>query len=138
MTLPSYDEATDLLKEYTKSESLIKHMLAVEAAMRAYARKFDEDEDLWGLTGLMHDFDYEIWPNPNQDHSEHPFPGIRILREKGYPESMLNAILGHAQYSGVPREKTPPSTALSMACWMVRASLIRFASGLSSRMTSLA
>lgn len=81
----------------------MKHMFAVEAAMRAYARKYGEDEELWGLTGLLHDFDYERWPNPNLDHTEHPFTGVKILREKGYPEAMVEAILGHAQYSGVPR-----------------------------------
>ena len=104
MTLPSYDDSTGLVKEYTKSESLIKHMLAVEAAMRAYARKYCEDEELWGQTGLLHDFDYEKWPNPNRDDTEHPYTGVKILREKGYPESMLDAIMGHAQYSDVPRE----------------------------------
>lgn len=97
------EKALALVKEYTQSESLIKHMLAVESAMRAYARKFGEDEDLWGITGLVHDFDYERWPNPNLDHTEHPFTGVKILRERGYPETMIEAILGHAQYSGVPR-----------------------------------
>lgn len=99
-------EALRLVREYTQSESLVKHMLAVEAAMRAYARKFSEDEELWGLTGLLHDFDYERWPNPNRDDTEHPFPGVAILRERGYPETMIEAILGHAQYSGVPRATT--------------------------------
>jgi putative nucleotidyltransferase with HDIG domain len=101
--MPTRDDAWNLVVEYTQSDSLRRHMLAVEAAMRAYARKFGEDEELWGITGLLHDFDYERWPNPNQDHTEHPFPGVAILRERGYPESMTEAILGHALYSGVPR-----------------------------------
>lgn len=91
--------AWELLCEWTKSESLRKHALAVEAAMRAYARKFGEDEELWGVTGLLHDLDYERHPTPE----EHPFKGVEFLRGAGYPESMLEAILGHADYSGVPR-----------------------------------
>lgn len=97
------EDAWKILNEYTKSESLIRHMLAVEAAMRAHARKFEQDEELWGATGLLHDFDYERWPNPNLDDTEHPFTGVKILRERGYPEEMLEAILGHAEYSGVAR-----------------------------------
>ncbi len=104
MALPSRAEALALVREFTQSEALVRHMLAVEAAMRAYARKLGEDEELWGLTGLLHDFDYERWPNPQLDATGHPFPGVAILRERGYPEPMLTAILGHAQYSGVPRE----------------------------------
>ncbi|HET9809410.1 MAG TPA: HD domain-containing protein, partial [Candidatus Limnocylindria bacterium] len=90
--------------EFTQSDSLRKHMLAVEASMRAYAAHFGEDPERWGLTGLMHDFDYERWPN--QEHSPttgHPAEGVRILREHGWPEDILEAILGHAQYSGVAR-----------------------------------
>jgi putative nucleotidyltransferase with HDIG domain len=93
------------MHEYTASDSLRKHMLSVEAAMRAYAVKFGEDEERWGLAGLLHDFDYEKYPN--EAHSatdEHPAEGVRVLRSKGYPEDILQAILGHAQYSGVPRE----------------------------------
>ena len=97
------DRAWELLNEYTKSESLIRHMLAVEAAMRAYARKLGEDEELWGITGLLHDFDYERWPNPDLDETGHPYTGVKILREQGYPEVMLEAIMGHATYSGVVR-----------------------------------
>ena len=104
MSAVNRDEAWELLHEYTKSASLIKHMLAIEAAMRAYGRKFGEDEELWGVTGLLHDFDYERWPNPNLDETEHPFTGVKILRERGYPEEMLEAILGHAEYSGVERK----------------------------------
>src|SRR6185503_19706705 len=102
--LPSRDVALALQHEYTQSDSLRKHMLAVEAAMRAYAEKFGEDVDRWGLAGLMHDFDYERWPN-NEHHpdAEHPAEGVRLLRERGYPEDVLQAILGHASYSGVAR-----------------------------------
>ena len=93
-------KAWDLMCEYTQSESLRKHMLAVEACMRAYARKFGEDENQWGVTGLLHDFDYEKYPTP----AEHPFVGNKILEEHGYPEDMRRAILSHADYSGVKRE----------------------------------
>jgi putative nucleotidyltransferase with HDIG domain len=104
-TLPSRAEALALMHEYTASESLRKHMLAVEAAMRAYAAHYGEDVDRWGLTGLMHDFDYERFPNAAHSATdEHPAEGVRILRAHGYPEDILQAILGHATYSGVPRE----------------------------------
>jgi putative nucleotidyltransferase with HDIG domain len=94
-----------LVHEYTSSDSLRKHMLSVEAAMRAYASKFGEDPERWGLTGLVHDFDYEKFPNPTHSATEeHPAEGVRILRSKGYPEDILQAILGHATYCGVPRE----------------------------------
>jgi putative nucleotidyltransferase with HDIG domain len=94
------NHAWELLCEYTQSESLRKHMLAVEACMRAYARKFNEDENKWGITGLLHDFDYEKYPTP----AEHPFVGNKILEERGYPEDVRRAILSHADYSGVKRE----------------------------------
>ena len=102
MTQPSLDrsQAWSLLCEYTQSESLRKHMLAVEVCMRAYARKFGEDENKWGITGLLHDFDYEKYPTP----AEHPFVGNKILEERGYPEDVRRAILSHADYSGVKRE----------------------------------
>jgi putative nucleotidyltransferase with HDIG domain len=99
-TLPSRDEAWRLLCQYTEKEGLRKHALAVEASMRHYARLYGEDEELWGLTGLLHDFDYEKWP----DEQNHPFRGVEILAAQGYPEVMRTAILGHAPYSGVPRE----------------------------------
>ena len=83
-----------LLHEYTTSDSLIKHMLAVEAAMRAYARKLDQDEPLWGRVGLLHDFDYERWPDP----PDHPLKGAAILAERGYPEEVIYAIKSHADY----------------------------------------
>jgi putative nucleotidyltransferase with HDIG domain len=102
--LPSRSDAHALMCEFTQSESLRKHMYAVEAAMRAYAARFGEDVDRWGLAGLMHDFDYERWPN-HDHHPEtgHPAEGVRHLRGLGYPEDVLEAILGHASYSGVPR-----------------------------------
>ena len=103
-SLPSRDDALAIVHEYTPSESLRKHMLAVEAAMRAYAEKFGEDVERWGLAGLLHDFDYERFPNATRSATEeHPSQGVRILREKGYPEDVLEAILGHATYTGVPR-----------------------------------
>jgi putative nucleotidyltransferase with HDIG domain len=92
------------MQEYTTSDSLRKHMLAVEGAVRAYAVRFGQDPDHWGLAGLLHDFDYERWPN--EEHSPetgHPAEGVRILRSRGVPEDILEAILGHATYSGVPR-----------------------------------
>ncbi|HEX3584465.1 MAG TPA: HD domain-containing protein [Candidatus Angelobacter sp.] len=100
------NRAWGLLCEYTQSESLRKHMLAVEACMRAYARKFGEDENKWGITGLLHDFDYEKYPTP----AEHPFVGNKILEERGYPEDMRRAILSHADYSGVKRESRMEKT----------------------------
>jgi putative nucleotidyltransferase with HDIG domain len=98
--------AWNLVCEYTPSESLRKHMLAVEACMRAYARKFGEDEEKWGITGLLHDFDYEKHPTPE----EHPFVGNKILEERGYSEEMRRAILSHADYSGVKRESKMEKT----------------------------
>jgi putative nucleotidyltransferase with HDIG domain len=103
--MPTRDHAWKLLCEYTQSESLRKHMLAVETCVRAYARKNKADEELWGIAALLHDFDYERWPNA--DHAadkEHPAEGARILRELGYPEESVRAILSHADYSGVPRQ----------------------------------
>src|SRR5882724_5571256 len=108
MTLPmTRDEAWQLFCEWTPSESLRRHVLAVEACMRAYARKFGEDEERWGLTGLLHDFDYEKYPTPQ----EHPFVGNKILEERGWPDDVRRAILSHAEYSGVARE-TPMEKAL--------------------------
>src|SRR6516164_10607289 len=100
------NQAWSLLCEYTQSESLRKHMLAVEACMRAYARKFGEDEEKWGITGLLHDFDYEKYPTS----AEHPFVGNKILEERGYSEEMRRAILSHAEYSGVKRESKMEKT----------------------------
>jgi putative nucleotidyltransferase with HDIG domain len=95
-----------LLTEFTQSESLRKHALAVEACMRAYARKRGEDEDLWGTVGLLHDFDYEKYPSLE----DHPFRGSEILKERGYAEEIRRAILSHATYSGVPRESAMEKT----------------------------
>lgn len=93
------------MQEYTASDSLRKHMLAVEGAMRAYARKFGEDEERWGTAGLIHDFDYERYPNnAHSPTDEHPSEGVRVLRSRGYPEDILTAILGHAHYTNTPRE----------------------------------
>jgi predicted hydrolase (HD superfamily) len=112
MPLPSRAEALALVHEFTASDSLRKHMLAVEAAMRAYATKFGEDADRWGLTGLIHDYDYERWPNESHSPTEgHPAEGVRRLRDRGWPEDILQAILGHATYSGVSRD-TPMAKAL--------------------------
>ena len=83
-----------LVREYTKNENLVRHMLAVEAALRAYARKFGEDETKWGSVGLLHDFDYERWPDP----PDHPLKGSAILKEKGYPDDVIYAIKSHADY----------------------------------------
>ncbi len=92
--------AWDLLCEYTKNENLRKHAQAVEACMRAYARKFGANEEKWGVVGLIHDFDYEVYP----DAPDHPLKGSEILKERGYPEEIRRAILGHADYTGVPRD----------------------------------
>ncbi len=98
-------DAIALMHEYTPSDALRKHMYAVEAAMRALARRHGEDEETWGLTGLLHDFDYEHFPNPDHSPTEgHPAEGSRILAERGYPEELRRAILGHASYSGVTRD----------------------------------
>jgi predicted hydrolase (HD superfamily) len=111
-TLPPRDEALVLQHEYTRSDSLRKHMLAVEAAMRAYAARYGEDPDRWGLTGLIHDFDYERFPNAEHSPTDgHPSEGVRLLRGRGWPEDILQAILGHATYTGVPRE-SPMARAL--------------------------
>ncbi len=102
--LPSRADALALVHEYTASDSLRKHMLAVEAAMRAYAIHTGEDAERWGLTGLIHDFDYERFPNDaHSPTDEHPSEGVRILRARGWPEDMLDAIMGHALYTGTPR-----------------------------------
>ena len=89
------DEAWNLLNEYTKSESLVKHALAVEAAMRHYAMRFGEDVEIWGVTGLIHDFDYERWPNP----PDHTREGAKVLRERGVDEEIVGAILSHADWN---------------------------------------
>ena len=97
---PDRSEAIKLLHEYTKTDSLRRHALGVEQAMRKMADKYNGDQDEWGLTGLMHDFDYEMYPTIK----DHPYRGNEILIDKGYPESITNAIMGHATYTGVPRD----------------------------------
>ena len=98
--MPTREDAWNLLCEYTKSDSLIRHGLAVEQVMRKMAQKYGEDEELWAMTGLLHDFDYEKYPTME----EHPYVGNKILKEKGYPEELTTAIMGHANYTGVLRE----------------------------------
>jgi putative nucleotidyltransferase with HDIG domain len=118
------DAAWQLLTEYTKTESLLKHALAVEAAVRAYARMFGEDEQAWSVVALLHDFDYERWPS----HEDHPFRGAEILRDKGYPDWVIRAILSHADYSGVARESRLEKTLFAcdeMAGFLTAASLVR-------------
>jgi putative nucleotidyltransferase with HDIG domain len=124
------EEAWSLLTEFTQSESLRKHALAVEACMRAYARKLGGDESLWGLVGLIHDFDYEKYPSAE----DHPFKGSEILKERGYSEEIRRAILSHAEYSGVPRE-TPMEKALfacdELAGFITAATLVKPSKSLS-------
>jgi putative nucleotidyltransferase with HDIG domain len=118
------EESWKLLCEWTESDSLRKHMLAVEAAMRAYARKFSADEEKWGITGLLHDMDYEKHPTPD----EHPMVGVRELESRGYPEDVLHAIKGHAEYLDVPRDTLMAKTLYAVdelsgfivACALVR------------------
>jgi putative nucleotidyltransferase with HDIG domain len=99
------------MQEYTASDSLRKHMLAVEAAMRAYAQKLGEEIERWGIAGLLHDFDYERYPNAaHSPTDEHPSEGVRVLRSRGYPDDVLRAILAHATYTGVPRESLMAKT----------------------------
>jgi predicted hydrolase (HD superfamily) len=120
----SREDAWALVTEYTQSESLRKHMLGVEAAVRGYARQFGEDEDDWGAVALLHDFDYERYP----DQENHPFRGVEILKEKGYPEWLTRAILSHADYSGVPRESRLEKTLYAcdeMSGFVTAASLVR-------------
>jgi putative nucleotidyltransferase with HDIG domain len=127
--MPSRDEAWALLCEYTPNENLRKHALAVEACVRAYARKRGENEDIWSLTALLHDFDYERWPNQEHHATEgHPSSGVPILRERGYPEEMIHAILGHADYTGVARESALDHVLFAcdeMAGFLTACSLVR-------------
>jgi len=122
-------DALALMQEYTPSDALRKHMYAVEAAMRAYAQKFGENEETWGVVGLLHDFDYEKWPNPDRSATEqHPSEGAKILASKGYPEQLRRAILAHASYTGVPRETQLAKTlyAVDELCgFLVACALVR-------------
>jgi len=118
------DAAWALLTEYTKSDSLLKHAMGVEAAVRGYARKFGANEDEWGVVALLHDFDYERWPSAD----DHPFRGCEILKERGYPEWVTRAILSHAEYSGVSRESQLEKALWAcdeMAGFVTAASLVR-------------
>jgi putative nucleotidyltransferase with HDIG domain len=120
----SRDAAWALLTEWTKSESLRKHALAVEAAVRGYARKFGANEEEWGIVGLLHDFDYERYPT----FENHPFRGCEELQRRGYPDWVTRAILSHAQYSGVPRESPLEKSLFAcdeMAGFVTAASLVR-------------
>src|SRR5437667_8047059 len=121
----SRDAAWQLLTEYTRNENLLKHAMAVEAAVRGYARRFGENEDDWGVTALLHDFDYERWPALG----DHPVKGSEILRERGYPEWMIRAILSHAmEITGVTRDSLLEKTLFAcdeMAGFITAASLVR-------------
>ena len=125
MATVSRDAAWQLLTEYTKSESLLKHAMAVEAAVRGYARKFGEDEEAWGVVALLHDFDYERWPTLG----DHPVRGSEILRERGFPEWAIRAILSHAaEITGVVRASPLEKTLFAcdeMAGFITAASLVR-------------
>src|SRR5918996_644034 len=101
MPQPTRDQAWDLVTEWVESDSLRKHLLGVEAAMRAYAREYGEDEELWAVTGLVHDLDYERYPDLDTGH---PRYAIKELEERGYPQEVIDAVAGHADFMGVPRE----------------------------------
>ncbi len=116
--------AWNLLTQYTSNDRLLKHGLAVEASVRGYARLFGEDEEAWGIVALLHDFDYERWPDPEH----HPYRGCEILRVQGYPEYVMRAILSHADYSGVPRESRLEHTLFAcdeMSGFVTAAALVR-------------
>jgi putative nucleotidyltransferase with HDIG domain len=125
MAAPSREEAWNLVCEWTESESLRKHMLGVEAAMRAYAREFGEDEELYGVTGLLHDLDYERYPDLGTGH---PRKALELFEEKGYPRELIDAVAGHATFLGVPRETQMAKTLYAVdelsgfiaACALVR------------------
>ena len=122
--LSSRDTAWALLTEYTKSESLRKHALTVEIAVCGYARKFGEDENLWGLVGLLHDFDYERWPSLE----DHPYRGAEILRERGYSEVLIRAIMSHSDETGVVRQSRLEHTLFAcdeLAGFITAAALVR-------------
>lgn len=130
MPLPSRDQAWSLLCQWVQSDSLRKHMLAVEAAMRAYARQYGEDEALWGITGLLHDLDFERFPDMNDPVNGHPRSALRLFRELGYPPELVRAVEGHAPYLGIARASRMDSalvavdelTGLIMAVGYVRPS----------------
>jgi putative nucleotidyltransferase with HDIG domain len=121
------EEAWQLVNEYTENVNLVRHMLAVEAAMRAYARKYGEDEELWGVVGLIHDFDYERYPDLSVEG--HPVVGARILREQSWPEEVVRAMLAHAgEYTGVPPESRMEKALVSvdeLTGFLVAVALVR-------------
>jgi putative nucleotidyltransferase with HDIG domain len=120
----SRDRAWALLTSYTSGDGLVKHALAVEAAVRGYARRFGEDETFWGNTALLHDFDYERWPSLE----DHPFKGAEILRAEGFPEAMIRAILSHGDHTGVARESRLEHTLFAcdeLSGFIVAAALVR-------------
>jgi len=127
--MPTREDAWKLLCEYTKGDSLRKHALAVEEVMRAYARRLGEDEEMWGMVGLLHDFDYEMYPDP----PDHPLKGSEILRDKSYSEEIRRAILGHVNFTGVARDTlvsralyaSDELTGFIIACALVRPNGIR-------------
>lgn len=128
MPLPSRTEAIQLLHEWVENEGLRRHMLAVEAAMRVYARHYGEDEDLWGLTGLLHDLDYDRHPDMDDQEYGHPRTALRLFREQDYPSEFIHAVEAHATFLGVPRQSKLDKallacdelTGLILACAYVR------------------
>lgn len=130
MSLPSRSEALSLMQEWTESESLRRHMLAVEAAMRSYAQHYGEDEELWGLTGLLHDMDYERYPDMDDTENGHPRTALRYFEENDYPPALIQAVRAHATFLGQPAETLLDKallacdeiTGLIMACAYVRPS----------------
>lgn len=127
--VPTRAEALELMREHTESTSLRKHMYAVEAAMRAYAEKYGADIELWGITGLIHDFDYQRWPNDaHSPTEEHPSTGVAMLRDRGWPDEVLDAVMAHADYTNVPAT-TPLAKTLravdELAGFIMASALIR-------------
>ena len=128
MSLPTRAEAYALLCEWVESDSLRRHMLAVETALRAYARFYGEDEDLWGITGLLHDLDYERFPDMDDQENGHPRTELRLFKTQGYPQELIHAVEAHATFLGVPRESkldkallaVDELTGLILACTFVR------------------
>jgi len=128
MPLPTRTAALDLLHDWVESESLQRHMLAVEAAMRSYARYYNADEDLWGITGLLHDVDYERYPDMDDEVNGHPRTALRYFAENDYPPELIQAVRAHAPFLGYPRESTLDKallacdelTGLLLACAYVR------------------
>ncbi|MCD6290647.1 MAG: HDIG domain-containing protein [Anaerolineae bacterium] len=114
MTMPTREEAWDLVCEWVSSDSLRKHLLAVEAAMRAYARKYGEDEELWGITGLVHDLDFERYPDMDDAENGHPRAELKLFRELQWPEELIDAVAGHAEHMGVSRETLLAKTLMAV------------------------